>query len=1351
MKVFISYGTNDATDLALRLEGDLRSAGHEPWLDRFRLKGGANWTSTIEEAIDDCGAMLALLTPASYRSPICRAEQLRALRKCKPVIPLLAQENADRPLHLEHFDFRDFTGKYEEAYQVLSQDLGNLVDSGAVTIPEAFHRTYLKVPPRPPHVVDRPEEVKRLRDVLLSEEAGDAVAVTALRGLGGIGKTVLANLLARDPVVQDAFPDGILWFNIGRTPTSLARQLMEVGREVEGQAFKPENYSTLEAATSRLQTVLPSKAALLILDDVWDSEHIQPFFFEASRCRILFTTREARIASKLGAAEVRLGTLPPEQSLEMLRGWAVRDDPALGDIAESLGHLPLALRIAGARLREGMTAKRWLEDFAGRVGRMRLSRHSKTCDENVEACFLQSLDAFKDEVHLFDVLGIFPEDVPVPAMQVQRLWRAVMPGLTDFDCREILHDFDRASLLQVTPENMVTLHDLVYEFARERLGKDAPRYNERFLATYSQAGRPWNEIPDDGYLYSHLAWHLKEAGRAQELEHLLGNYLWLEAKLKRCSVPELLSDFDLLEPKHGLRTVQKALLLSANVLSARPQELPSQLVARLAEPDCECARELCRYALGVRKTSWLRPLRAPLAKAGGALLYTFLGHRTWVTAVAVTPDGKRAISAADTLKVWDLDNGAELLSLEGLRCTVNALAVAPDGKRAISSSVDHTLQGWNLESGAKLGSLNRRSNTATAVTVPPDEKPMAVTPDGRRAISASDDHTIKLWDLESGAELRSLEDPSSRVTAIAVAPDGRHAISGFHDGTLKLWELESGTELRSLQGHGDAVNAVAVTPDGKRAVSASKDHTLRVWDLESGAELRSLQGHSDTANAVAVTPDGKRAISGSHDRTLKVWDLESGAELRSLEDHSDWVTAVAVTPDGKRAISASADRTVKVWDLESGAELRGVEGHTRSVNAVVAAPDMKRAVSASADHTLKVWDLESGAELRSLKGHSGAVNAVAVTPDGKRAVSASMDRTLKVWDLESGAELRSLKGHSDWVTALAVTPDGKRAVSASADHTLKVWDLESGAELRSLEDHGDWVMAVATELERESLSSSWVHESLKEWVEQDRMNGTGLRWLPRGYFARALAERLNSECKFYSLSWDDAMCPMAVTPDGKRVISASMDHTLKVWNLESGAVLCTLEGHRIHWYNWFKASTRAVWYWSYARDLFAFYLENKVCAVAVTPDGKRAVSASRDRTLMVWDLESGARMLALGHRGRVTAVAVTPDGKRAVSASTDLALKVWDLESGAELRSLKGHSNSVTAVAATLDGKRAVSASMDHTLKVWDLESGAELGSFTAEAPITCVCLTRNHVLAGDQKGGFHLLAVQEAAAGAPQ
>jgi WD40 repeat protein len=563
-----------------------------------------------------------------------------------------------------------------------------------------------------------------------------------------------------------------------------------------------------------------------------------------------------------------------------------------------------------------------------------------------------------------------------------------------------------------------------------------------------------------------------------------------------------------------------------------------------------------------------------------------------------------------------------------------------------------------------------------------------VTPDGRHIVSASEDKTLKVWDLESGRALATLESHADKVIACAVTPDGRCIVSASWDGILKLWDVESRRVLATWEGHTDGVMACTVTPDGRCMVSASQDGTLKVWDLESRRVLATLEGHAGTVNACAVTPDGRRVVSGSQDGTLKVWDLESRRVLATLEGHTGMVNACAVTPDGRCVVSASDDCTLKVWDLTSVRELLTMVGHAHWVTACAVTPDGRHVISASMDHRLIVWDLESGRALATMAGHAHWVTACAVTPDGRRVVSASVDQMLKVWDLKSERTLVAVEGHADVVTACAVTPDHQRVVSASWDHVLKMWDLETGRARATMVGHVNRVTAcAATPDGRCAVSASW-DKTLKVWD------------LKSGYVLATLKGHAN---------WVTAC---AVLPDSRCAVSASRDRTLKVWDLEDGRVLTTLEGHA-----------------------------SPVNACAVTSDGEHVVSASDDETLKVWNLHSRRALATLeGHIARVRACVVTPDGRHVVSASDDKTLKVWNLHSRRALATLEGHAAGVRACAVTPDGQHVISASGDKTLKVWNLQTYACLLTHYGDSAYTAVMATETSIVAGDAVGSLWFL-----------
>ena len=316
------------------------------------------------------------------------------------------------------------------------------------------------------------------------------------------------------------------------------------------------------------------------------------------------------------------------------------------------------------------------------------------------------------------------------------------------------------------------------------------------------------------------------------------------------------------------------------------------------------------------------------------------------------------------------------------------------------------------------------------------------------------------------------------INAVAVTPDGRRCVSASNDGTLKVWNLVNGECLHTLEGHIRELNAVAVTPDGRQCVSASNDGTLKVWDLVNGVCLHTLEGHNDWINAVAVTPDGRQCVSASDDRTLKVWDLVNGECLHTLEGHNGRINAVAVTPDGRQCVSATGDGTLKVWDLVNGECLHTLEGHESCINAVAVTPDGRQCVSATGDGTLKVWDLVNGVCLHTLEGHNDWINAVAVTPDGRRCVSLTNDGTLKVWDLVNGVCLHTLEGHESCINAVAVIPDGRQCVSASYDGTLRIWDMETRQLINVIKPLSVSINGV--NLSKASFSSPELKEQLRQ-------------------------------------------------------------------------------------------------------------------------------------------------------------------------------------------------------------------------------------------------------------------------------
>jgi WD40 repeat protein len=550
------------------------------------------------------------------------------------------------------------------------------------------------------------------------------------------------------------------------------------------------------------------------------------------------------------------------------------------------------------------------------------------------------------------------------------------------------------------------------------------------------------------------------------------------------------------------------------------------------------------------------------------------------------------------------------MTLCGHTDAVWGVAVSPDGKRIVSGSEDQTVRVWDATTGAELMTLRGHER---------EVGPVSFRSNGRKLVSSSMDGTVKVWDAATGAEVMTLAGPEDDVISAAFSPDGKRIISGSHGGTLKLWDAAAGVELMTLRGHeggheGD-VWSVSFSSDGKRIVSGSYDKTIKIWDAATGAELMTLHGHSGSVSSIAFSPDGKRIISGSWDRIIKVWDVSTGAEVMTLRGHARVVTDVAFSPDGERIVSGSADGTVKVWDAATGAEVMTLRGHENRVCSVVFMPDGKRIVSSSRDGTIKVWDVAIDREHVILAGPQDGEGRVVFSPDGTRIISITGDGTIKVWDAATGTELTALRGRRHGFLSLAFSPDGKRIVSGGCYRTVTVWDAATRVELMRFRGHKGWVLSVA------------------------------------------------------------------FSPDAKRVVSCSMeDKTIKVWDAATGGELVSL-GH----------------------DSF-------VSSVAFSPDGERIVAGSSDETVRVWDASTGAELMTLrGHTSGVLAVAFSPDGKHIVSGSKNGTIKIWCAGSGKELMSVHGHTSRLRSVGFSPDGKRIISGSHDGTLKLWDAGTAVEV------------------------------------------
>ena len=504
---------------------------------------------------------------------------------------------------------------------------------------------------------------------------------------------------------------------------------------------------------------------------------------------------------------------------------------------------------------------------------------------------------------------------------------------------------------------------------------------------------------------------------------------------------------------------------------------------------------------------------------------------------------------------------------------------------------------------------------------------------------------------------------------------------------------------------GDSVTATAVSRDGALIATGFQSCVVRLYDIATGNEIHSYIGHSGPITSLCFV--GEQALcSASRDSTLSLWNIKEGHRLAVMKGHSRSVTACISNSSGKSIVSVSLDMHIKVWDA-TGKFVSYLKspGKNSPINCVSFHPEGQLIVVGSWDSRLTIWDTYNTKKLKVLKGHSTSIQACEYFQSGRHIVSASLDGEVRIWSTRSGVAVGVISGHSAPITSLCFTPNGQHLVTASNDKLVKMWSGTLGSPVHNLGISG-----------QHGYGHCLVFDRSKQLVTVGYHDGFVLKFnIQTGM--QTFTKKVHAA----------AVVAIAIFEDIH--MTASSDRTLKIWTPSSLPFCMSLEGHRAPvisatWTNKGLASVSedmAILLWphdvkKYERSLrkpksHSIIIQPtatlsghtaQVSSISFSSDGMTMVTASHDKSLIVWDTltKKAIKTIPNAHKDWINTCAFsnsTPEFL--VTGSNDFNLKIWDTSEWKEKSTLKGHTSGVTSISCS-EGC-IISGSVDGSVKVW--------------------------------------------------
>lgn len=686
-----------------------------------------------------------------------------------------------------------------------------------------------------------------------------------------------------------------------------------------------------------------------------------------------------------------------------------------------------------------------------------------------------------------------------------------------------------------------------------------------------------------------------------------------------------------------------------------------------------------------------------------AILFFFRSHIAEQSALA------RGLAAASQSTLQSNPELSVLLAIEGWSVTtkphsevIQALHRALPELRIVNSSIQ-----------SKNGHTNR------IYTV-------VYSPDGKFLASASKDGTVKIWDANNLAVLKTIkvvDDPGLYdgygAFGAAYSPDGKWLAVVAADGRLTVWDTSSWQLKYQVAAHKGIIYGVAYSRDGKYIATGGADSVARVWDASTGKKVYELsgdQGNKAGIQAVVFSIDSSLLFTGGdEDKNIHAWDLKTGEFAYTLSNNGlpNAINGLAVSPDGKQLASSGTDRLIRMWNLETKSFVMEIPGHADWVYGLAFSTDGKKLISASADRTIRIWDVSYGRSDMVLTGPTDQVFWVAVSPDGRYLASASADNLLRLWDIsvQGSHELITLD-HKDRVRDVVFSPDGKIIASSGVNGVINLWNSPSGELIKQLNITGRSAEVMFWSYDGRYLAAGYINGQTIIWDMKTYQPALSIK----GSGKTVSGVSLNGDYSLLATGDDDGLVHLYNTRTGEETATFDANKQMN-WdagtkNLWINAVLFSPDNNYVAAaYSTGPAGKGSIVIWDVKSGKVAMTLlghDDIVENIAYSPNGLLLASASDDGNVILWDINPAVKdhlkKTLKGHIALVYDVAFSPDGQYLVSGGGDSVVKVWNVNTGTSFFDLYGNEKSIRAVTFSPDSKYVVSGSDDHTVRFYNFD-----------------------------------------------